>query len=270
MVPGKHRCVDVRDRSLTDDTKSTLQGGERQRANRKLVEAPLAADRQRRGQPLRLVHEDRTKTLSEVEKRHHVLGHGGTEVEVDGIQHQLATEGGCHAFGDRCSRLVLGLSRRSTEMRGDHHSGQLEEWALRRRFDGVHVDGGAGDGTFSHCGRQGILVDDAAPGSVDDPHTILHLLEGSSVDQPLRLGGTRHMDGQKVCFGQQFVKGRQLDTEPGSVLVAHVWVVRNDAHPERGGSLGDHRPDPPQPENAEGLAMELDPLQTAAVPPSGT
>ena len=89
---------------------------------------------------------------------------------------------------------------------------------------------------------------------------------------PMQPGGFRRLrqvDGEEVGLGDHPFEGQQLRAQlPGS-LGADVGVVGQQPHPEGGGPLGDQRADPAQPDHAEHLAVQLDPLPAGALPPAG-
>ena len=58
---------------------------------------------------------------------------------------------------------------------------------------------------------EGRLVDDPAPGDVDDAQRRLGLEQQVATDQPRRLGGLRQVDREEVGLGDDLVERHQLD-----------------------------------------------------------
>ena len=94
-------------------------------------------------------------------------------------------------LGDGVARLVLGLAGAGAEVRGDHHRVEVEQRRLGGRLGGEHVEGGAADVPAADGVGQGLLVDDAAAGDVDDADAGLGLGQEVGVDEPDGLGGLR-------------------------------------------------------------------------------
>ena len=87
--------------------------------------------------------------------------------------------------------LVLGLGRRRPQVGGDHHRGQLEQRRLGGRLLGEHVEAGPLDLAGPDGLGQRLLVDDAAPGRVDDAEAGLGLGQQVLPDQAEGLGVLR-------------------------------------------------------------------------------
>ena len=74
------------------------------------------------------------------------------------------------------------------------------------------------------------------------------------------------MNGDKIRFGENFIKRCQVNAELLSALYCNKWVVYNDVHAERTHPLCHFGPDASEPENAERLAEDFDPEKPRAVP----
>ncbi len=151
-------------------------------------------------------------------------------------------------------------------MRRDDHRRQGEQRRVDARLRGEHVEGGAGDAPRRHRLGQGRLVDDAAPGRVDDPEVGLGLGQQIGADQAHGLGRLGQVDGQEVGLAHHLLQREQLDAHLLGPLRRHVGVEGHQAHPEGVGPLGHEGADPAQADHAEGLAVQLDTLPAGALP----
>ena len=112
---------------------------------------------------------------------------------------------------------------------------------------------------------QGLLVDDAATGTVDHPNAFLGYLKLLGGDAELllpdhadRLFGLRSVHGDEISLAHQVVEVRHaLRPEPLEALQCDVGVVSDHAHPEGLEPGGDQRPDPSQADDAHGLAEQF-------------
>ena len=109
--------------------------------------------------------------------------------------------------------------------------------------------------------EQGLLVDDAAAGDVDDDDAVLHLGELGLAQDGLGLLG--NVEGDEVGRGQELVEGDLLHGEVG---LDRDDVVGEDGHAEGQGPLGDLGPDPAAADDAQGLAVELRALERLLLP----
>ncbi len=104
-------------------------------------------------------------------------------------------------------------------MRGADDVGHLPQRPVRpRRFGLIDVQGGAGHFAVLQGGQQGRLVDEAAPGAVDEAHSGLHLHEGFPAQQLGGVLGLGGMHGDEVGTGQEFVQGDQFRPDLGGQL----------------------------------------------------
>ena len=74
-----------------------------------------------------------------------------------------------------------------------------------QRLVGQHVEAGGGELAAAQRLDQGAGIDDAAAGGVDQDGALLHAGEGFGVDQVLGLRQRRHVQGDDVGAGQQFL-----------------------------------------------------------------
>ena len=87
--------------------------------------------------------------------------------------------------------------------------------------------------------------------------------------RPDGLGRLRQVDGEEVGLGHHLVEREQLGAELPGPLGADVRVEGEQAHPERGRPLRHQRPDPPQADDAQDLAVQLDALPAGSLPAPG-
>ncbi len=108
-------------------------------------------------------------------------------------------------------------------------------------------------------GDERVLVDEAAPGRVDDAHAVLHLLERRRVEEPARLVVQREVERDDVGLRVDLLeRAGRLDPELAEAIGGDERVVRDHAHPEPERAMRDLAADPPEAEHAERLPRELD------------
>ena len=134
------------------------------------------------------------------------------------------------------------------------------------RFRSEDVEGGAGDLAFGDGAREGVLVDDAASGRVDEQGAALHFLERRIVDHVLGLRRERCVNCQEVGAGQQLVELDQLDAELGGAIATHHRIHANDLHLETLRAVGNDASDVAQADDAERLIGDLAALELALLP----
>ena len=119
--------------------------------------------------------------------------------------------------------------------------------------------------------REGELIDDATAGAVHDLDALLHLGESGCIDHAfgralLALLDERHVDGDIVGEGEDFVEGRDGHAEGLGAGFGEIRIVGEDLHAEGEGTLGDFGADTAEAEHAEGLAEEFGAREGLAVP----
>ena len=155
-------------------------------------------------------------------------------------------------------------------MRREHHLVHPEQRRVGRGLDREDVERGAGQPAVLERLRERVLVDDAAARGVHEPGTLLHHRELVLPDQPPRVRGAREVDRDEVGLHQERLERRHhVYAQLLGSLAGDVRVERDHAHPEGLGPRGDERPDPAEPDQAEGLARELHALPPILVPTSG-
>ena len=105
---------------------------------------------------------------------------------------------------------------------------------------------------------QGGLVDQAAPGAVDDPDAGLHPRQRGGADQVAGLGRERRVQRDVVAAVPEVVERRDaLDAELRGPLGRQEGVEPDHLHVEPLGPLRDRQADPPQSDDPQRLAAEL-------------
>ena len=207
------------------------------------------------GGPSRQTHEHPAQLLGDRQVLADFFGHLATEVDVDGREDQVTPEGGGDGLGDMGPGLVLGFDGRRTEVRCEHDLGQFEERAFGQRFGGEDVERRPADVAAANCLDQGKLVDDPAARGVDDPHALLAFGQVVLAQQSFGVGGQRQMDGREVGALEHLAQLDELDPDSPGPVATDEGVVGDHLHAERCRPMGDQRPDPTQPDDAERLAV---------------
>ena len=130
----------------------------------------------------------------------------------------------------------------------------------------VYIEGRARDRLGLQRFGEILLVDDAAPGGVDDPAVRFHfcqLRRGDHVVRLFRLGG---VNGDKVGIGQQRVEIDQFHAQAFRFQRAENGVVGQYAHLESLGALGNGAADTAHADDAQRLAEEFGAHELLAVP----
>ena len=140
------------------------------------------------------------------------------------------------------------------QVRGGDHGRERQQRAVGARLGGEHVDAGPGHPAVLERHRQRVLVHDAAPGGVDDPHAGLDEPQFPVPDQAHGLGVAGQVHADEVGLGQQLIQADHAHAELGRARGGHVGVIGDHLHAERGQPLGDQHPDPAQPEDPGHLA----------------
>ena len=148
-----------------------------------------------------------------------------------------------------------------------HHGLELVERmaVLGLVHPGVHAQ--RGDVPGLEAAVEGVLVVQTAARHVDQADARLHhgdLLVGDHVEG---LFGARRVDGDVVRLAQQLLELLlALHVEVAEAGVGDVGVVGDDPHGEATGPLGDQAADAAQPDDAQGLGVELAALELPAPP----
>ena len=118
----------------------------------------------------------------------------------------------------------------------------------------------------AHGLGQGVLVDETAARGVDDDHARLGERELVLADEPDGLRGLGQVDGDQVGAGEQLVEREQLDAELRGAGGRDVGVVGDELDAERGEPLRHQLADLAEPDDAHGLAGQLDTGEARALP----
>ena len=125
---------------------------------------------------------------------------------------------------------------------------------------------GGRDPALLERGVERVLVDDAAARGVDEHQRRLGLGELVGADQADGLGRLGQVDADEVGLGEQGVEVDQTDAHLRGPAGLHVGVVGDHVHAERREPLGDQDADPAEPDDADGLLVELDAGVLRALP----
>ena len=209
---GEQRGVDVGDGVLGDVGEQALERGEL--PDRHVVRGDLAADldvelhRHRAGER----GEDPAELLDQVDAGAHLLGDGAAG-DVHGIRHEVAPSARRTDLATATPAFSWASSVEAPRCGVTTTDSWREQRAVGARLLGEDVDAGAGDPALGDGVGEGLLVDDAAAGGVDDAHGRLDLGERLLADQADRLGGLGQVDGDEVALGEQLVEGDQAGAE---------------------------------------------------------
>jgi hypothetical protein len=101
------------------------------------------------------------------------------------------------------------------------------------------------------------LFDELAARRVDETQAWLARAEPAVVEQMFGLSGQRQVQADVIRRRAQLVECQQLGAQRRGNLRRNERVVRDDAHPERAGPLGDLLADPSETREAQRLSAEL-------------
>ena len=167
--------------------------------------------------------------------------------------------------GERHGRL--GLVRRGAQVRRDDHLLEPDQRVVGgRRLALEHVERRARHARRADRRGERPLVHDAATGAVDDPDAGLDAGELVLAEQVARVSRERGVDRDEVRPREELVELDGLDAVALGRLTREVGVEGDDVHAKAEGPARDLGPDAPEPEHAQHLAEELDPLEPALLP----
>jgi hypothetical protein len=126
-------------------------------------------------------------------------------------------------------------------MRRDHAGGQVEQRVVGRQRLGIRDVEDRGQPPGAHLGHQGIVVDQHAPGGVDQRGAVHHAGQLRGADHPLRGRQRRGVQADHVAGLQQLVQLDLVDPEGGGAVGAQVGVGDRHRAPVGPQQL-DHRP----------------------------
>ena len=208
----------------------------------------------------------RAELLGQRQVRADLLADRAAAGDVHRVRHEVAAQRQQHRTGDVGARAVLRLGGRGAQVRGDDDVGQLEQRA--GVVGSVTKTSIPAPPTWPDAHRVGqrLLVDQPTAGGVHDDHARLGLLQRLGVDQALGLRRLRQVDGDGVGAGQQLVQGDELDAQLRGARGRDVGVVGDQRGVEGGEALGEQLADLAEADHTDGLALELDAGERAALP----
>src|SRR5262245_54633740 len=119
------------------------------------------------------------------------------------------------------------------------------------------VQRSAGDLTGVDGVEQSGFIDQTTPRTIDDPDAVLHLSKGIRADQPSGFSSQRGMYRKEVGPCEKFIQRRRLDVQVPSLVGSDERIMRDDLHTVSPGARGHRTPDPPETDNAQGLALQF-------------
>src|SRR5215831_8186122 len=146
-----------------------------------------------------------------------------------------------HLARDLHGRLARGLACDPGDVRRAHHVLEVQNRIVRgRRLVLPHVEPGGAELAARQRLEEGALVLDGAARGVDVDGAGLHEPDRLLVDHVPRLGSERRVTREHVDLWQERLEARdRLDAAAPKLVVRHVLVVAEHAHPDRAGKLGD-------------------------------
>ncbi len=176
VLLGEHRGVDVVDVLGQVATQDPGQQAGRDRPGEPLDDVALHLDLNPPDGGRRHVELQHAQLLRQ---RH--IGHGLCEIgarierQVDRVPDVHPPQGVEHLLGDLGRDVPLGFGGRGTEVRGVNDVRQADERVRRvRRLGAIDVDAGGAYLSRAERVRKRFLVDEGAPGRIDDHHAVFH------------------------------------------------------------------------------------------------
>ena len=199
------------------------------------------------------------------------LGGGGVHRgQVDGVAHRAVEENVGDLLGDLDADRLLGLGGGGGNVGSEHDVGSGTKLAVLGEGLGLeNIEAGGADLAALKGGNEGLLVDDAAAGAIDDADALLALREGGLVDHVVGLVGQRHVDRDVVGGSQKGVERYGLHLHGGGASGREIGIVSEDLHAEGLGALGDLAADTAEADDADVLPEQLDAAERLAIPVAG-
>jgi hypothetical protein len=101
------------------------------------------------------------------------------------------------------------------------------------RFLLEHIEGRTGDPPARQNVRERLLINDWSARSIDEKGGLLHQSEAAGIHEVAGLGGQRTVHGNDVGASEDVVKTNEFDSERGSHVSVHEWIMGNETHVER-------------------------------------
>src|SRR6266545_2168032 len=171
----------------------------------------------------------------------------------------LAAQDAQHLARDLHRRLAGRLPRDARHVRGAHDVLEVEDRIVPGRGLVLpDVEAGGGElATGQRLEERPLVLHRAARG-VNEDGARLHEPDGFFVDHVLRLGREGRVTGEHVYLGQERLEALdRLRAAPSHLVVRHVFVVAEHAHPDRAGELRDAPAHVADADDAKRLAGEL-------------
>ena len=156
-----------------------------------------------------------TMPSSRASSSHRATSSPGAAGDVYGVRHEVAGQGQQDGLGDVDARAILRLLGGGAQVRRHDGLRQLEQRGVGARLRGVDVEARTADVAGLDGVGQGLLVDEAAAGRVDDDLALLRLRQEVGVEHAGRLLGLGQVDGDEVGAGDQLIELDELDASCG-------------------------------------------------------
>ncbi len=137
---------------------------------------------------------------------------------------------------------------------------------VAQRLLGEDVERRAGEAPGLEGLVERLLVDHAAAGAVDQHGPGLHRGDARGVEKVLGLVGERHVERHHVGAPEELLEGEGLHVEPAHEARIEHRIVGHHLHVEGLSAPGHLLADTAEPDDPEGLALELGAHESLAVP----
>jgi len=150
-------------------------------------------------------------------------------------------------------------------MRGHQRVGRMKQRMIQRQrgFRLKNVNARASQLAAVQSVRQGLRIDHRTTGQVKQQRAILHLRKGLGANQAAGRGVKRAVKRYDIRIGQQPGKGHALDSVQLPALMRRAGT--DDPAPKGLAKARGCSSDFPQPNNADGLSLQLAPHQAGLV-----
>ena len=191
--------------------------------------------------------------------------HGG----VDGVAGRLPVQHVQHLLGGFNGDFPLGFLRGGAQVGRGQQAGVVEDGQVAGGFVDEHIQGGAGQLLPFQRFQQGLIVNQLAPGHIDEARAGLHQRQAGAGNQVHRAGRQRRVQGHEIGLGQQFLQGHHRHAQAGREVGGHEGVVGDEAHTEGGGAARHFGTHAAQAHDAQGFVAHLNAHKGGALPLAG-
>lgn len=173
---------------------------------------------------------------------------------LDDVAWLSGLKGGLNGTEDLDLHLLLCLYGLCAHVGEEDAVVHLDETLVDLGFCWVDVQAGAAELSGVEGLDEGLFVDDATTGSVDEDGAVLHLVELSLAEALFGVLVEGEVKGDDVGLSEEFFL--RLDVGARGICVGvGVTIVVDDLHVECSGALGEGGTDTSHTDNAEGLSL---------------